>query len=144
MEMRGAICIFIFIQLFPPLYLIPLSGPCLLLGAGCVLCQQSLMANFSKFSPNHLSSPNFYLLTTDSLSSWTPGGIGQLSSHSNKFKINILFIVICNGEIEKNADWLRHNSGLCQPSPPPSWVIVFSCFKWIFWAEFQARKPKSG
>ena len=26
-----------------------LSGPCLLLGAGCVLCQQSLMANFSSF-----------------------------------------------------------------------------------------------
>ena len=49
-----------------------LSGPCLLLGAWCVLCQQSLMANFSKFSPNHLSSPNFYLLTTESLSSSGP------------------------------------------------------------------------
>ena len=49
-----------------------LSGPCLLLGAWCVLCQQSLMENFSKFSPNHLSSPNFYLLTTESLSSSGP------------------------------------------------------------------------
>ena len=42
------------------------------LGDQCVLCQQSLMANSSKFSPNHLSSLNFYLLTTarELLSYW--------------------------------------------------------------------------
>ena len=88
-----------------------LCGPCLLLGTRCVLCQQSLMANFSKFSPNHLSSPNFYLLTTETLSNsgqlldhcWPQGGIDQLSSHSNNFKINIF---IMPGEIVNNADWL--------------------------------------
>ena len=88
-----------------------LCGPCLLLGTRCVLCQQSLMANFSKFSPNHLSSPNFYLLTTETLSNsgqlldqcWPQGGIDQLSSHSNNFKINIF---IMPGEIANNADWL--------------------------------------
>ena len=87
------------------------SPPCLLLGTRCVLCQQSLMANFSKFSPNHLSSPNFYLLTTETLSNsgqlldhcWPQGGIDQLSSHSNNFKINIF---IMPGEIVNNADWL--------------------------------------
>ena len=102
MEMRGAICIFIFIQLFPPPHLIPLWPLSVAGGWMCVMSTES-NGKLLKFSPNHLSSPNFYLLTTESLSSsgqwlahsWLPGGIGQLSSYSNNFKINI-FIVTGN------------------------------------------------